>query len=370
MNRITWYIFQQLGVGLLIVGTGLTAIIWLTQSLRFVQMIVNNGLSMGNFVYLTMLLLPNFLTIILPIAFFIVVTFIYTKLISDRELIVMRATGLNQMQLAKPAVLLGIVVVMLSYGINVYLLPQTYKMFGEMKWDIRHNYSQVLLQEGAFNTVATGVTVYVRERTKEGHLLGLFVHDEKNKDKPYTLMAEKGSVIKHENGSRVLMFNGSRHEVDRKTNKFSILYFDRYVFDLNKDGAASGARTPEAREMTLDQLFSLEDQPYVSKRDYGKYTVEAHKRLASPVSALGYMMIALACLMSGGSTRRNQTKRVSLAVVLVVSMQILSLVVENAIAKNLSLIPLIYLNVLIPVIGGYVALHMPSRFSFLERAQS
>jgi len=368
MNRITWYIFLQLGAGLLIVGTGLTAIIWLSQSLRFVQMIVNHGLSMGSFVYLTMLLLPNFLTIILPIAFFIVVTFIYTKLISDRELVVMRATGLNQMQLAKPAILLGLVVVALSYCINIYLLPQSYRMFGEMKWDIRHNYSQVLLQEGAFNSVASGVTVYVRERTKDGHLLGIFVHDEKDKDKPYTLMATKGSIIKHGTGSRVLMFNGSRHEVEKATNKFSILYFDRYVFDLNKDGVTDSARTPEAREMTLDQLFSLDKQPYVDKRDFGKYTVEAHKRLASPVSVLGYMMIALACLMSGGSTRRNQTWRVSLAVVLVVGIQIISLVIENAIAKNLTLIPLIYLNVLIPIIGGYFALHMPNRFRFLERA--
>ena len=100
MDRCTRYVFRQLFVGMVLVTAGLTCVIWLSQSLRFVEMIVNRGVGPGTFVYLTILMLPNFLTIVLPIALFTVVVFVYTKMIMDRELVVMRAAGLDQFSLA------------------------------------------------------------------------------------------------------------------------------------------------------------------------------------------------------------------------------------------------------------------------------
>ena len=73
MNELTRYVLRQLLVGMVLVTIGLTGIIWLSQSLRFVEMIVNRGVTGGMFLYLTMLLLPNFLSIILPVALFTVV---------------------------------------------------------------------------------------------------------------------------------------------------------------------------------------------------------------------------------------------------------------------------------------------------------
>ncbi len=79
MNGITRYILRQLVIGMLLVTAGLTCVIWLSQSLRFIEMIVNRGLSAAQFFYLTFLLLPNFLSIILPIALFTIVVFTYTS---------------------------------------------------------------------------------------------------------------------------------------------------------------------------------------------------------------------------------------------------------------------------------------------------
>ena len=71
------------------------ALIWLTQSLRFVELVVNRGLSLRVFLQLTGLLIPNFVAVILPITTFVVVQFIYQRLAGDRELTVMRAAGLS-----------------------------------------------------------------------------------------------------------------------------------------------------------------------------------------------------------------------------------------------------------------------------------
>ena len=103
LSRIDRYIFSQLLVALLLVTTGLVALIWLTQSLRFIQIIVSHGLSPFVFLRLTMLLVPSFVATILPITCFIVVLFVYTRLAGDRELTVMRAAGMSDYTLARPA---------------------------------------------------------------------------------------------------------------------------------------------------------------------------------------------------------------------------------------------------------------------------
>ena len=338
---------------MLLVATGLTAVIWLTQSLRFVELIVNRGLSAGAFAYLTVLLLPNFLTLILPIALFAVIVFYYTKMINDRELVVMRAAGMSQFALAKPALLLATVVAILSYSLNLYFLPKSYQQFRNFQWEIRYNYSHVLLQEGTFNTINKDVTVYVRERTQDGELLGILVHDTRDEDKPSTMMAERGAMVDTEDGARVVMFKGNRQVIDKKTMKMSILYFDRYTFDLESSRKAAPSRYREPRERMLDDLFNIEKDASVSVDDYGEFWVEGHNRLVSPIYAFTFTLIAMACLISGPFNRRGHARRVSLAILLMVVMETASLGVLNLAAKKTQLIPLVYITAILPAIIGW-----------------
>lgn len=354
MNGFTTYVLRQLVVAMILVTAGLTCIIWLSQSLRFIEMIVNRGLTGGMFVYLTMLLLPNFLVLVLPIALFTVAVFTYSKLISDRELMVMRAAGQSQIALAKPALILAMLVLGIGYILNLYVVPQSYAKFRALQWEIRYNYTHILLREGAFNTVADGITVYVRQRTSDGKLLGVLVHDQRDKQRAFTLMAARGAMVETEEGARVVMFNGNRQAVDKETNKLSILYFDRYVFDLATTREAIGDRHREPRERSLDELFNIAvADPELAPKEHGKFIVEGHKRLTSPLATLAYTLIGLACLISGGFSRRTQTRQVSLAIAIMVALQGSALGLENLAAKNLSAVPLVYVHAILPIVLGY-----------------
>src|SRR5271156_1768362 len=85
-NLLDWYIFRQLMFALVVVTIGLTLLIWLVQSLRFVDLVVNHGLSLWVFLKLTGLLIPSFISVILPLTTFVVVQFTYQRLAGDREL--------------------------------------------------------------------------------------------------------------------------------------------------------------------------------------------------------------------------------------------------------------------------------------------
>lgn len=358
MNGLSRYIFWQLFVGMTLVTMSLTAVVWLSQSLRFVDMIVNQGLSADMFVYMTGLMMPNFLTIIMPIALFAITTFVYHRMIMDRELVVMRAAGLGQMALAKPAILLSLLTVLVGYLLSTYLVPTSYAQFREMQWDIRYSFSHVLLREGTFNDAARGVTVYVRERTDDGQLLGILAHDGRDDKRSYTLMSERGAMVQSPLGAKVIMFNGSRQDFDKQTKQLSILYFDRYVFELEAPTAEGVDRHREPRERSMAELMNL-DATDVNTGAIGKFHVELHRRLSMPWSALGFVMIALGVLMSGTFTRRGVGRLVFIAVVLAGAYQSVLLTILNAAAKDEALMPVIYILTALPIVAGMAILMMP-----------
>ena len=122
---------------------------------------------------------------------FLIAEFIYAKLISDREFVIMQAAGKSLYFIAKPALILSIAVLIFAYILNLYILPESYKKFRELQWEIR-NYSHVIFKEGTFTNLA-GVTVYVRERSADGQLFGILAHDKRNQKKAETWMAAKGA---------------------------------------------------------------------------------------------------------------------------------------------------------------------------------
>jgi len=107
MNGMTRYILRQTLAIMVFVAVSFTAAVWLVQSLRLIDLIVNRGLSFGLFAYLAILILPRFIDVVLPIAVFIAILFTYNRLLSESELIVMRAAGVSQAGLARPALLSG-----------------------------------------------------------------------------------------------------------------------------------------------------------------------------------------------------------------------------------------------------------------------
>jgi lipopolysaccharide export system permease protein len=353
MNGLTRYVLSQLVMGFILIALALVCVMWLSQSLRFVEMIVNRGLSVGGFLYLTALLLPNMLSIILPIALFIAVAFIYGKMVADRELVVMRAAGQSQQELMHPALVIATAITLALLAINIDILPRSYTAFKELQWSIRHNFSHVLLREGSFTLVRPGITIYVRERTDDEQLHGVMVHDERRLGRPSTLMATRGAMVNAEDGSRIILFDGNRQEMDAQTHQLSILYFDRYTFDIEPNRGTTDERFREPRERTLGELFGALHDTALSPRDRGRFVVEGHKRLTQPFSAFGYALIALACLISGPFSRRAQTKRIA---------QAAAMGIEGLVVKHLYLAPLIYLNVLVPIAAGYwVVIRAPRR---------
>lgn len=347
VNRVDRYIFRQLLVATVFVAVTLTCVVWLTQSLRFIEMIVNRGLSAPLFVYFTLLLLPSFLSVILPVALFAATLFTYNKLLLDSELLVLRAGGLSQFALSRPAIILAVLVTGVCYAITLYFMPASYREFKDLQFTLRSSLPAVVLQEGVFNNLGDGLTVYVRERARDGELFGIIVHDERSMGRPVTMMAERGAILPGERGPRVVMANGNRQEFSEKDGQLSLLYFDRYSFDIGGTEGGDQPRWREPRERFLPELF-LSGPDAAQQWNYAKLRMEGHYRLASPLLPLSFTLVALALLLYGDFNRRGQTWRILIAVGVVLLLESAILGFRTLGERLLEIVPLMYATPLVP----------------------
>ena len=353
LTRIDGYVLRQLLLALFAVSGGLVALIWLPQSLRFVELVVNRGLSFRVFFQLTSLLIPNFVAVILPITTFVVVQFVYQRLAGDRELTVMRSAGLSQAALARPALLLATFTMASCFLLNIWVVPAAFTDFRQFQFEIRNRLAAFLLQEGVFTAVSDDMTVYVRRRDRDGGgiLHGIMVDDDRDKNSRATIFAERGRLIAGEGPPRVLLFDGSREEVDSRTGRLNVLTFAQNSIDLTQSGKGEATRLRDPTEMSIDEL--LHPPPgLVADRDMPKLLVEAHRRLATPFTAFSFTMVALVASLTGTFRRHGGIIRPLAAVLMVVALLAVGLAVANLATRDTRLIPLIWAQAILPGVVG------------------
>ncbi|MEI7710088.1 MAG: LPS export ABC transporter permease LptF [Rhodospirillales bacterium] len=352
---VTWidrYLFRQLFLALAAVTGGLTALIWLTQSLRFVELVVNRGLSMTVFVRLTSLLIPSFVAVILPITTYVVIQFIYQRLAGDRELTVMRSAGISPIGMARPALALAFLAMAAGYVLNLWVVPSTLSAFRQYQWDIRTRMAAFLLQDGVFTPISGNLTVYVRSRDTDGTLRGILVEDDRDRSARATILAETGRLKDGTNGPRALLFNGSRQEIDHTTSRLNMLTFDQNELDLGEKTTDIGERPPDMSEVSV---WDLLNPRAAHDQDRAKWVAEGHKRLSSPLSTLSFALIALVAVLSGAFRRHGGVVRPLVAVGTVVGLLAFGLAVNNVAARNNGLVPLMWAQAVLP---GLVCLWM------------
>lgn len=351
------YILRQLLIALAALTGGAVALIWLTQSLHFVTLIVQHGLSLRAFLHLTLLMMPSFAVVILPVTTFLVILFVYQKLVADRELTIFQATGLSAFRLARPGLICALFATLMGYLLTLWIAPASYHAFHTYEFQIRNRIAAFLLEEGVFTRVSDSMTIYIRARDSGDTFRDVLIQDDRDVENPVTILAERGALVPDSATPRLVLYNGSRQEMNRRTRQISMLNFDHNTFDLTT--AKSGARqSQEAAELPLAALFWPPPTASLTKHARGKMKAEGMYRLVSPLSTFSYGVIALVCVLKGRFSRHGNVLRPLIAILLVVGLLTLSLMLKSMTERDPTLAPLMVFLAAAPgLIGlGFLAL--------------
>ena len=354
---ITRYLSKSIITVAVFVTIALTMVIWLTQSLKLLELVVNSDAPASVFMQLVFLSLPRFLEIILPLSLVTAILFTYNKLIMDNELIVMRSCGVNQLALAKPVLLLAVTTTIFLLALTTYISPQGYAQMQQMRQNVKSQYASLLVREGVFNTFGNDLTVYVRRRSSEGDLTGILIHDTRDREKPpVTVTAKRGRLALENDIPHIVVFDGMRQQIDKASGTTNKLFFARYTIEIKGFADKPWQRWREPNERTFIELLNPDMTNKYDAINKSSFTVEAHHRLITPLNALGFSLVCLACILLGPFNRRGQNRKVLAAALIVILLQAINLSVISLARKHIGFLPLLYIATFTPIAIGFYLL--------------
>ena len=357
LRRLDRYIFRQILGPFLFFVIVFTGVIWLTQSLRVIDTVVNAGQSAIVFLEFTALLLPLVLSIVLPVALFSAILFAINRLFTDSEIVVMLASGLSGTSILRPVVAFSALVMLLVYGLTLYLMPTAQREMRDRISEIRGDVAAAFIREGAFLTPISGVTVYLRETGDTGEMFGVFVQDERDPDNQITYTAQRALLIRDDQGTRLVMFDGvAQTQLESSSGGLSILRFEQLAYDLTQFQDRDPTRARKPSEMFLNELLAV-DETNAGVRPVSEYKAEAHEALSAPLYVIALPLLAVAFVISAGFRRQGFTGRIVLAVVASVALRLCGLALKSAATGAEPLWPLLYIP---PVLGCMLVLGMMS----------
>jgi LPS export ABC transporter permease LptG/LPS export ABC transporter permease LptF len=309
--RLDRYVISEilgpLGLGFLVY----TFILLLRFLFDSAEMIIRRGLPVSIVGELLMLTLPNIVVLTLPMSLLFGILIAVGRLSSDSELVAMRSSGLSLLKLYRPILFLSAVFTVLNIWLMVYALPWGNHALQQLRLEITTQSISQQVQPRVFYEEWEGKVLYVFE-TPEGEerWKGVFLAESvpSGEDNEITI-ADWGEVRVEPDGERVVLrlYNAIRHKVnlnapDRyevsRHRRLDLILEERFTSEQKAKISVSKG----IRELTLEELADLKDDPTASQEQRNLAYVEIHKKFSIPAACLVFGLLGLAL---GVTARRD-----------------------------------------------------------------
>lgn len=356
MGSIGRYIFRTTFGAFLTISVSLTALIWMTQALREIDLVTNQGQSVLTFASITGMLLPLLFMFIAPVGLFIAIMHTLNKLSADSEIIVMSAAGMTPWQVFRSYVVVAGVVSLIMVALTTYLSPKGLRTLRDRIIEVRANLVGTIVQPGRFVSVESAVTFHIRARSPDGRLLGVFMDDRRNPAERVTIVADSGSVLESDTGTFLVLRTGTIQRYEMTNREPSTVAFDRYAIDLSRFSGGQTKARYSLRERYLWQLLFPDPKDPILIEQPGLFRAELFDRLLQPFYPFAFAVIAFAYLGSPRTTRQNRTLSIAGAVGAMVLLRIVGFISTVFGANVPILLSIQYIAVAGTIIVGLVVI--------------
>lgn len=300
-RRLDRYILSEilgpLGLGFLVY----TFILLLRFLFQSAEMIIRRGLPVSVVGELLVLTLPNIVVLTLPMSLLFGILIAVGRLSSDSELIAMRSCGISLLTLYRPILLMSAFFTVLNTLLMVYALPWGNTSLQQLRIEIATETVSQQVQPRVFYEEWPGKVVYVFEVPPgEKRWKGVFLAESIPSGDNEVTIADWGEVRVDQGGEQVVLrlFNAIRHKVDlnapdryeiSRHKRLDIILEDQFTTEQK----AKVSITKGIRELTLEELNDLRQDPSATDEQRNLALVEIHKKFSIPAACLVFGLFAL-----------------------------------------------------------------------------
>jgi lipopolysaccharide export system permease protein len=366
MTLIEKYLFRQILGPVLGALAALTAVAILSQSLSALDIIVERGQSPWVLIKVTLLAMPQLLSLVLPIGVFVGALLALNRLQTEQEIVVCFAGGMSRWQVISPAIRLATLVALVSLLINVWIQPLSYRAMRQELYRVRTDLAATLVKEGEFTQAGKGLTVYTQAIDQNGLLRNVFIHIQKP-DGATVYNAQEGRIVKRDDRPALILRRGSSQEFAR-SGVLNFLSFDQYVFDLSPFVPSGEIFRYKASDRWIHELLFPNTAFPWERKNVEKLAAEAHARLSAPLYNLSFMALALAGVLAGPFSRTGYGRSIARVAAIAAVTRIVGFGVQAACAGNVWLNVLQYLVPLVPMVFAFRSLFRQKVRHYVPRA--
>ncbi len=368
MARFDRYLLSQLMVFFGFFALVLVMVYWVNRAVLLFDQLIADGQSATVFLEFTALTLPNVIRIVLPVAAFAGSVYATNRLSSESELVVVQAMGFSGFRLARPVLVFGMIVALLTGILSHILVPISAGLLAERSAEIRENITARFLTEGEFLHPTDGITFYIREISPQGELLDVFMSDSRNPDSQVIYTAKNAFLVREETGPKLVMFDGMAQTLDTKENRLFTTRFSDFSYDI---GALINVGNQDRRSVgelsTRELLWPTEELAKEVKSSRAYLLYSGHERFAQPLLAVVTALIGFATLLIGNYSRFGVMRQILAAIVILVLIKALDSTMVQLAQRDVKLWGLVYVPVLVGLSISALLLWLSERPGRLKR---
>ncbi|MDH3327778.1 MAG: LPS export ABC transporter permease LptF [Desulfobulbaceae bacterium] len=265
----------------------LYCVFFLIRLLPLLDIVLELKIGFGDFIRLFSYIFPHLLLYVIPMASMTGVIIGFTRLTNDREILVLKASGISLKQILPPVVLLALAISLLTGFFSVSLIPAGEVAMKNLLFQLAKEKIDKGLQEKKFTETLGDLVVYVDRIDKREQWHGVYVSDMRNREQPIIIMAREGGLSAEIDKMMVtiVLNNGTMHNTDDFDNQ--IIRFKRYQMQIpikpptQIDG--DDITTFGKASMNQHQLLQAAENHGSKTKKGVKFLTEFHHRLALPV---------------------------------------------------------------------------------------
>lgn len=349
------YIFKQTLTSVFICTLVFLSVVWLSQSFRTINLIIDKGANISDFFILSAYSFPNWLVISLPFGTFAGCMISYLRLDSDKEIIVMKAAGINTLKISKPAIYVGLISSAILFITVHFILPLSYKNFKSLQNEIRNSSQELIIKNNIFLDLNDTQTIYVGEINKNNFYKEIFIQDRSDSKQIIELFSKNGFISSKGDKLTLYMNQGTRISTNENNNS-TIMDFKKYNIEIKKNiiQLNNDVRVIEYNEYNFFDLIKKANKDI---KNQGKLLAEAHNRNTMTLLPIVFTIIAMVSTLTGYQSRKPSVYRKIISISVLILIQSLIIIIKNQAHFNLTFLPIMYFLPLSFIIVGVLILY-------------
>ena len=264
-NKLGYYFIREFLKNYLSILFAFGLIIWITQAVRLLDLISEDGNSISIYLLYILSTLPKIISRIFIIVFFISLIVTISRFENFNELRAIWFSGLDKKKFINYLVKYSILLTLLIILIRLFVVPYFSNYSRYLLLNSEVGSIAPLIKQNNFNNPLKELTVYVGKKNQINEIEEIVLFED-NEEKTKTIIAKSGVIVKENNKNLLVLVDGSIQEKN-KNGKISILDFDKITLDLNQYNKKTGDHYKFNEMFSFELIQKLINDSDIRKKD-------------------------------------------------------------------------------------------------------